>query len=673
MTEPFPPADGPVNPPSPVPPAAPGSAWAPPGAPKGPYLPPTGTAPSSTPIDTGATTPFGMPSVDGTATMPMIPVQESPTPRRSKGKTIGALVGVTALVAAGAFAVVSITGNDAAGGAASPTEVGTQLTEALDNEDVLGVIDLLLPGERDTFRDPLIRTVENLKRLEVLSHDASLDGVSGIDIQFSDVKVREVPTNVHDITNIFLSGKSSATIDGDTVPIGDLLLDEVFHGDRPDITNDPESSDFDDVQMTVVQRDGRWYLSAFYSIAEQARGDNDIPETGVQAAGADKPELAVDQMLQAVSDQSIEDLIAVLDPTEAEALQRYAPLFVDDAQSTIDDADVKFSIKDATYTVEGSGDRRTVSIDGLTFTVTDPNGGDDVVIKVADKCVTVTMNGDDTKTCGVGNGDLGDLTDQLDLGDDSGLKDLLDTLGKAFDDYDPSGIGVHQVGGQWYVSPLSTTFDAINDVLDALDRTELTDVIDAFGKLSDLGDIPGIVQGEIDTQTGDSTDTTDPGSTDAGSTDAGSGSTDTIDTIDTTDTTDPGSTDADAGDTALDACYQQTDATAGIQCMQDGIADGTIDADLVNVTFRYPQCGAADAYWSDVYTMPDADFVALVTAASPCFLNLVASGEIDAYMLPSEFLDPACLEGKNWYTAFDDAYNDRFFDCTSAALDALTN
>ena len=101
--------------------------------------------------------------------------------------------------------MVSITGNSDSGGAASPTEVGTQLTAALDNEDVLGVVDLLLPGERETFRDPLIRTVDNLVRLEVLADDASLSGVAGFDVQFSDVTVREEPTNVDDIVNIFLS------------------------------------------------------------------------------------------------------------------------------------------------------------------------------------------------------------------------------------------------------------------------------------------------------------------------------------------------------------------------------------------------------------------------------------------------------------------------------------
>jgi hypothetical protein len=538
------------------------------------------------------------------------------------------------LVAAGAFAVVSITGNDGGGGAASPAEVGTQLTAALDNEDVLGVIDLLLPGERDTFHDPIIRTVDNLVRLEVLAPEASLGDVGGIDIQFADVEVREESTNVDDIVNIFLSGSATVTVDGDEVPLGDLLLDEVFGGERPDMTAEPDSEDFEDVQMTVVERDGRWYLSAFYSLAEQSRGDADIPTVGIEASGADEPELALDQMLEAISDQDLEDLIAVLDPTEAEALQRYAPLFLDDAQQAIDELDVPWSIDDREYTVEGSGSRRTVDIDAFRLTISEPNGDGEVVATYADDCITVEFDGDEVQSCGVGEGDLGDLADQLDLGDDGAFTDLLDTLGAAFDDYDPSGIGVHQVEGQWFVSPISTGFDAVNDVLDALDRGELTEVIDAFeqlGQFDDISDLPGIVEGEIDPN-----EPIDP-----------------------------------EGD-ALSACYQEIDAASGIQCMQDGIASGAIDADLVSPTYRFPECGAAEAYWLDVYSMGDTEFVALVESASPCFLGLVATGDIEAYMLPSEMLEPACLEGRNWYTASDSDYTDRFFECASNALEALS-
>ncbi|MGE3587656.1 MAG: hypothetical protein AB7L17_08035, partial [Ilumatobacteraceae bacterium] len=550
MSEAFPPTGNPDDRPASPPPPS----WGPPTPPTGPYLPPSRPSPAPTGPQPSGPQPFGP-----TETTPIVPVTSGTPPRRSKGKAIGAVVGVAALVAAGTFAVVSITGNDEAGGASSPTEVGTMLTTALDNEDVLGVIDLLLPGERETFRDPLIRTVDNLKRLEVLSEDASLDGVAGIDIKFADVTVREEKTNVDDIVNIFLSGSATGSVNGDEVPIGDLILEEAFGGERPDMSSEPETDEFSDVPMTVVERDGRWYLSAFYTAAEQARGDRDIPEQGTAPRGADEPEQAIDLVLDSIEQLDLEQLVAALDPTEAEALQRYAPLFLGDAQAELDDIDVDFRIEDREYTVEGSGSRRTVSIDAISAVFSDPESGDEVSVGYADGCATVTMGGEQTESCGEGG--LDQIADQLDLDPDDPVRNLLDTLSAAFDDYDPSGISVHEVDGSWYVSPLATMFDAFNDVVDALDRAEITELIDAIEALDPgdyLDDLPGIVEDSgIDLDGTDAVpiDTTDD--TPAAPDDT------TVVTVD--EGTDDGTSGDDSGD-ALDACYGESDAATAVQC-----------------------------------------------------------------------------------------------------------
>ena len=65
---------------------------------------------------------------------------------------IGAVIGVLAIGAAGVFAVTQMAG-DNEGGAASPEELGDAVMESIAQEDFLGVIDLLLPGERETFGD----------------------------------------------------------------------------------------------------------------------------------------------------------------------------------------------------------------------------------------------------------------------------------------------------------------------------------------------------------------------------------------------------------------------------------------------------------------------------------------------------------------------------------------
>src|SRR5207253_7298837 len=141
--------------------------------------------------------------------------------KRSKGKMVGGLVAVVALLGAGGFAVTKIVAGDD-GGAGSPTEVGTQLMNALGAEDALGVIDLLLPGEREMMRQPMIDLVGNLKRLKIVDSGASLDKVGGLDIAFEGVEIEATDTNVPDVSDIRIQATSTASIDGDSVPIGDL-------------------------------------------------------------------------------------------------------------------------------------------------------------------------------------------------------------------------------------------------------------------------------------------------------------------------------------------------------------------------------------------------------------------------------------------------------------------
>lgn len=103
-----------------APPPAPGSV---PPAAQRPYLPPVGGTPPCRPhrrrshpqvrpppgsrLRAGS---FGARRAD--PTIPVVVGEPGSSPKRSKGARIGAVVGVTALVVAGAFAVVKITGND---------------------------------------------------------------------------------------------------------------------------------------------------------------------------------------------------------------------------------------------------------------------------------------------------------------------------------------------------------------------------------------------------------------------------------------------------------------------------------------------------------------------------------------------------------------------------------
>ena len=71
-------------------------------------------------------------------------------------------------------------------------------------------------------------------------------------------------------------------------------------------------------------------------------------------------------------------------------------------------------------------------------------------------------------------------------------------------------------------------------------------------------------------------------------------------------------------------CYNELDAADATACFQEYVATGEIDETFMPVALRFPECGYAEVSWSgDLYSMSDADFVAAVEAARPCFLALV--------------------------------------------------
>ena len=102
-------------------------------------------------------------------------------------------------------------------------------------------------------------------------------------------------------------------------------------------------------------------------------------------------------IFDAVDDLDLRGLIASLNPNEAEALQRYAPMFLGGAQDSLDDLDAKIDFSDTAFTVTGDGDRRTVSVD--TSTSRPRPTAEDVSIESKDGCMVITSGDTTTDTC----------------------------------------------------------------------------------------------------------------------------------------------------------------------------------------------------------------------------------------------------------------------------------
>ncbi len=643
-------AASPLEPPPLAPPPPPVSPWARDG-----LEPPPGLVPDDAPV--------------------VEPVVTELKPRRSKAVLIGAVVAVLAVGAAGVFAVSRFR-DSAQGGAGTPSDLGAALFSAMENEDLLGATDLLLPGERDLFKQPMIDYVAELSRLEVLTPDADLANIEGIDIVLGDTSVVAHATNVTDIVNLDLHAEVSTTVDGEAFPIGDLITDNMDPDDVADIRGTVETStDELDETLTAVEQDGRWYFSIFYTVAEVARADigSDIPEQGIGADGGDSPEAAFDLMLDRIEALDVAGMIRDLNPGEAAALQRYAPLFLDDAEAAVSDVPFEVQITDRKFHIDGDGDQRTVVIDGVTIRVTgddeDTGESHSAEIRLEGSCTHATIDDETFDLCAGDTSSIPEVDEYL--SDSPSVAAFVDTLGEALSDLEPIGVEVRQYDGAWFVSPTATYTEAMLAVLRALDRHELDQLIalyepaadELFGNMFGLGEYDEYSDDDYsdDDYSYDTTYDTSYGDEMAPITVPDMGYDDSFGDL---------SGDAQSAEASpWDDCYAEEAAADAAACFQQYVATGELDETFVPLPLRFPECGYAEISWSgELYGMSDADFIAAVEAARPCFLALVAAGTLDQYELPTEIAHLECLEGRNWYNTYDDPeYDERYYDCLASA------
>ncbi|MFP5486697.1 MAG: hypothetical protein ACLGHQ_00120, partial [Acidimicrobiia bacterium] len=607
-----------VPPPAPhLPPVVP-SPWSPEGvaaAGQAPPPPPPTTPAPTTPPPSTSDAPFGEPTgaaVEGTV---LAPQPETPR-RRSKVLVGGAVAAVAALGLAGLFAVQRFTG-EAAGGASSADQLGLDLLAAIEAEDVLGVIDTMLPGERDSLGDPFVEMVGELQRLEVLSADTDLSRLVGLDVELAGEDVQVRTTNVADIVNVSLAADATITLDGSTLPIGSFVEDQLPDDALAELRDARETeSDTLELELTAVQEGDRWYFSVFHTVAELARveaGDEPIPADGIVPAGGDSPEAAVDLMLDRIEQLDLAGMIATLDPAEAAALQRYAPLFLDVAQAELDQAPLGWRIDHRELRIEGDGDERTVFVDALG--ISGDVEGEPFSFGFADGCVRGEFAGDVFEECGaVAEEELDSL-----FADAPAIEAFAASVEDAFADLEPIGLELRRRDGAWYVSPLATGNEAVLAVMRALDRGELdTLVVDGTAAAEEFFDVflggfgfaPDILFED------EFTVPDEP----FGDDEFGDGTVE-----------EPG----ESATPAWDECYTESVAAEASACFERYVASGEIDPISVPTVLLFPECGLAELSWEGgLYGVTDEEFAKALETAVPCFRGLVERGEIEEWMLP---------------------------------------
>ncbi len=476
------------------------------------------------------------------------------------GKRLGLIAAVLGaavlLLGAGWFAVRALTASD---GADSPEAATDALVEAVNSSDFLTMAELLEPGERRAIATPvLFEIVPELQRLGILGDDFDSGDTDGLDIRLTDVTYRvDRPADSPDVAFVYFTGGTSTTsFDVDEFSFGDRVREEI---DRdPSIVDELTQTETErlvsDTPLVMVERDGRWYVSMIYTVMEsEFPGELPAQVAGLTPVGAESPEAAVEAMLQAAVDLDLRGMIQRLEPGEMHALHRYSPLFLDDAQRTLDEFRAELDEEGVSLTLSSldlerndDGDTAIVEVRGFVLDIRGGSAGSarieygrelfaldvaasdgavDLEIEVTPSSLTIegTVEGESITLRAVGSSDrttwtldgrVGDetITGSLETGgecwpyvidDGTGPSEgcLVDELGgELFTPSDlPTEFGglplvVAETDGQWYVSPIGSVMHGVVQGLRDLDEREVDAWFEQGGSVDgsgvfDLGDL----------------------------------------------------------------------------------------------------------------------------------------------------------------------------------------
>lgn len=313
----------------------------------------------------------------GQTSLPAAP----PAPASSKLPWFAAVAGALVLLVGGGF--FALTAFAASGGADSPEAAADAMIEAANNEDFITIAELLEPSERRTIAEPMITEVlPELIRLGVLDDTADAGGVDGVDWEFTDVTYRVDPIAGHaDMVHVFFTGgQAAAEFNSAEFPFSDAFRDR-FGDEIEDEPRTTEELANAEVPMVFVERDGRWYMSAMFTIAENARieAGESLPSMAAMppALGSPSPEAAVEAMITEMVELDLAGMIGRMDPEEMAVLYRYAPLFLQEGQDGLDElsnemseSNASWDITEFDFDVDTDGDDASVAIRGFRFELT---------------------------------------------------------------------------------------------------------------------------------------------------------------------------------------------------------------------------------------------------------------------------------------------------------------
>lgn len=402
-----------------------------------------------------------------------------------------AVVGLSlALIGGAGFAVKTALGDG--GGSSSPESAADAMFDALENEDFVGVVEMMAPSEREAYIEPMLDIVQEFARLSGADVGDDIFNQLPVEIEMDGLayEVTELGPGVSWLS--VTDGQMQITYNGDDMP---EWVDDVSGSmDTPSGSETSTVSLADaDYEFALVEENGSWYWSSTYTMAESVRRDAGwaLPAFNgtSRANGAGSPEVAVENAVRSLLSFDLRSAFTQLDPEEFGALYDYSEFFLDEAAVEFESLQDEFTSQGITYSLDELGlasseirGRTVVSVNG--FQLSGSDGTDDFSLAYSDGCVLVEVSGaEEVNSC-----------NEAELWQEFGGLSASDGLQNSFTEV-KTGIRVVERDGEWYLSGGPTLFGFLADILSALDEADWNEFSDSFGEVDDL--VSGFVDGSV--------------------------------------------------------------------------------------------------------------------------------------------------------------------------------
>ncbi len=421
-----------------------------------------------------------------------------PPKKGNKGVIITAVAVVVALVAGLGVWFFAFRDSKPAG-KDTPQQAAAQLFADISNGDMVGLADTFDPVEAGFVNDLAADVLTHFKRLGLLTDSATVGNSTGSTISIKGITFDDAAAEkpLADLTIVKLTGGTVTITPSSTSANETDLFTKLknalgkyaqSNGAAAGMSTAPTVIDIaktikDDlggkpIRISTVLRDGSWYPSMFYTLADYWAQDANLgPVTAadaVPAAGKGSPEDAVNAMLAAALKQNAADMIALLPPDEMAAVHAYGQKLITSAGSgTVSTSGVAIDATWATTEVTGG---TLVSVKTLNVTMDSKT----VKISVDKDAGTMTIIDADNASKTIDANSVGDL-----IGTDltSVHPNMPDFVGRMIKAALGMGFVTTKAGdGNWYVSPARTTTGVFTTLLGGMEQRDIQMFIDLLDK-----------------------------------------------------------------------------------------------------------------------------------------------------------------------------------------------